>query len=280
MAETRQERRGSGQPLTSVEKISETSATSPRDATLIYLEETRRPFVSLIFLLPLLFIYEVGLWSFAAGQSRNGADVFLRHLLENAGSGISILLPLLACAALLAWHHLTGEAWHVRTQTLMWMTCECIAFAGILMVIAYVQRQVLDAGNSITALVEGQTAGTPPARSTAAQAIVYVGAGVYEELLFRLMLLPACLWLFRQFVEVKWQAFVWAVVASSLVFALAHYAPFNSAGEPLALATPAGVYAFSFRFLAGVFFATLFVQRGIGIAVGAHAAYDLIIFCG
>ena len=277
MAEIRQES-GLGKPPSSGFASKLNGAGDVQETALDYLHDTKRPFVSLIFLLPLLLVYELGLLSFAAGQSRNGADVFLRQLLENAGPGISLLLPFLACGILLAWHHLTGDAWHVRTQTLAWMALECVGFAMILMMIAYVQRQLLHADTSVTAWVAGEAESAVSSRPTAAQAIVYVGAGVYEELLFRLLLLPACVWGFRQILDVKWQAFAWAVFTSSLIFALAHYAPFNSAGEPLALNTTLGAYAFTFRFVAGAFFATLFVQRGIGIAVGAHAAYDLIIF--
>ena len=34
---------------------------------------------------------------------------------------------------------------------------------------------------------------------------------------------------------------------------------------------------FLYRFLAGMFFATLFRIRGFGIAVGAHSGYDVLV---
>ena len=60
-----------------------------------------------------------------------------------------------------------------------------------------------------------------------------------------------------------------AVTASSLVFSLAHHA--GVPGEPFTW------FAFIFRWLAGVFFAWVFVVRGFGVAVGTHTAYDLLV---
>ena len=36
-------------------------------------------------------------------------------------------------------------------------------------------------------------------------------------------------------------------------------------------------FSASFRCLAGIFFATLFVYRGFGIAAGTHALYDVLV---
>ena len=60
-----------------------------------------------------------------------------------------------------------------------------------------------------------------------------------------------------------------AVVSTSLLFSLAHHV--GPTGEALRL------FPFTFRTLAGLFFAGLFVVRGFGITVGTHAAYDLLV---
>ncbi len=115
---------------------------------------------------------------------------------------------------------------------------------------------------------------TPPARQSEAQrnvarALTFVGAGIYEEVLFRLLLLPACYTVFRILQAGPRASPGLAVLATSLMFALAHY--IGPAGDALV------PYTFCFRTLAGVYFAVLFLQRGFGITVGAHAAYDLIV---
>jgi membrane protease YdiL (CAAX protease family) len=58
-------------------------------------------------------------------------------------------------------------------------------------------------------------------------------------------------------------------VTSSLLFSAAHYV--GPLGDTFA------IYSFTFRFLAGMFFASLFLVRGFGIAAGTHAVYDILV---
>ncbi len=60
-----------------------------------------------------------------------------------------------------------------------------------------------------------------------------------------------------------------AVVVTSALFSAAHYA--GAHGETF------DWFSFCFRFLAGAFFALLFVYRGFGIAAGTHALYDIFV---
>jgi hypothetical protein len=62
---------------------------------------------------------------------------------------------------------------------------------------------------------------------------------------------------------------VGGLVVSSLLFSAAHYVgPLGDTFEP---------YSFTFRTIAGLFFAGLFLWRGFGIAAGTHAAYDMLV---
>jgi len=109
-------------------------------------------------------------------------------------------------------------------------------------------------------------------------AVGYVGAGIYEELLFRLMLLSAALGLLRLCGFPRRYAVVTGVIATSLLFSAAHY-QFDLTFAGYHFATAYGDAfrwpSFFFRFLAGVFFSLLFLFRGFGVAVGSHAMYDL-----
>ncbi|HEY3357155.1 MAG TPA: CPBP family intramembrane glutamic endopeptidase [Polyangia bacterium] len=100
--------------------------------------------------------------------------------------------------------------------------------------------------------------------------IMSFGAGVHEELLFRLILLSGILAVLHRVLRFpRWLAVAIAFVISSLLFSLAHHV--GPYGEPLQL----GV--FTYRFLAGLIFATLFYFRSFAIAVYTHALYDVYV---
>ena len=81
--------------------------------------------------------------------------------------------------------------------------------------------------------------------------------------------MPAAAWLLGRLSGSGQPAWGMGAVVSSLLFAAAHYV--GPLGDTFA------VYSFTFRFLAGVFFAVLLLIRGFGIAAGTHAAYDLLV---
>ncbi len=112
-------------------------------------------------------------------------------------------------------------------------------------------------------------AGGSPSLPRAAAVLGYLGAGVYEEAIFRLALIPLGYGLLRLLMTPKVLAGTLAVTGSALLFSIAHHA--GLPGEPFTW------YAFFFRWVAGVYFAWVFVVRGFGIAVGTHAAYDILV---
>jgi membrane protease YdiL (CAAX protease family) len=101
------------------------------------------------------------------------------------------------------------------------------------------------------------------------QVITYVGAGIYEELLFRLLLYSALLMLLRRIGLSTLLAVSLTALASSLLFSAAHHV--GPHGEPLE------DYVFLFRTIAGLYFSLVFQWRGFGVAVGAHACYDIVV---
>jgi membrane protease YdiL (CAAX protease family) len=63
-----------------------------------------------------------------------------------------------------------------------------------------------------------------------------------------------------------------AASASALLFSAAHHV--GPYGQPYSN------YLFVFRLIAGLYFAGLFQARGFGVAVGAHACYNLMVSIG
>lgn len=235
-----------------------------------YWRQSRRPLSSLLFVLPLLAVYEAGVLWLGPDAARNGAEVWLQQLLGLLGFGGCLLVPFLTIFLLLAWHHTTHENWRVSGIVLYTMAAESVLLAMILVGIAQLQAGIM----SLCGLPQ------PPAaqcvwgaervvRWFTTELVRFFGAGIYEELLFRLILLPIAIVGLSFVVPArKFQVFG-AVVLTSLAFSTAHY--IGPRGEPLV------AYTFIFRFLAGAFFATLFVYRGFGIAAGTHALYDIFV---
>ena len=222
-----------------------------------YWAASRTPLTSLVFALPLVLAYEGGVLALGRGSPRNGADVWLRQILDAAGFGQYFLLPTLTVIGLLAWHHVEHVAWKFRPGVLVGMALECVVWAAALIGIARLQDRLwpLAAGIADEGLI--------------ARIVAFCGAGLYEEVLFRLLLLPALAWGFERLGFSSLPAACWGLVTSSLLFSMAHYV--GPLGDTFA------IYSFTFRFLAGVFFAVLFLARGFGIAAGTHAIYDILV---
>jgi membrane protease YdiL (CAAX protease family) len=97
---------------------------------------------------------------------------------------------------------------------------------------------------------------------------VSLGAGVYEELVFRLGLISLLVYFFTKSVKVKkWTAVLAAFVISSVLFSLAHFVQREAIVA----------YDFIYLFIAGLILAALFRYRSFAIAVYTHAFYDMFV---
>ena len=242
-----------------------TAAKSPSSGAVGYWAESRRPLSSLAFVAPMLVAYELGVVVLGQQATRNGVDVCLRGLLDLLGFGQYFLLPALTVGILLAWHHTTAQAWRIRARALYGMSLESMALGFVLLVVANAQAALFAPTASIHL-----SASAAPAGEVAGRLVGYLGAGTYEELLFRLMLLPVVAAIARAAGATPRVSLATAVVLTSLVFSAAHYEIFTTHGDAFQW------YSFVFRFVAGVFFSLLFVWRGFGVAVGTHACYDVL----
>lgn len=261
---------------------------------------SRGPLASLVFVTPLLALYEWGVVQLGPRAIRNGADLWLRGLLDLLGFGQYFLLPAVTVALLLAWHHLSRGPWKLPLRVVPGMALESLALAVSLVLLAQLQGAVCQA-IGLPAVQEGEktksskspashlfgatevlareahdsravllsAATASPRPSAGSRLVAFLGAGIYEEVLFRLLLLPACAMALAHLGVPRAQSILWAAIATSLLFALAHYVgPHGDRWQ---------AFSFVFRALAGSFFAALFVYRGFGVAAGAHAGYDILV---
>ena len=252
---------------------------------IVYWLETRRPFCNLIFLLPLLLAYESGI-AIAAGPSgatiRNGADAWMRLWLHQAGFEVVWLLPALLLGILTIWHLVLRQPWKMTWDTLGGMAAESLLYAFVLIMLG----QLTDYGFRHASFVPAQIETSSLNRGFFLRLVTFMGAGIYEEFLFRLCLLPLTYAGFRLLLAPKGWAIAGTVVTTSFVFSLAHYLGPSADGQILPLLSDAMVriqssrhlwFGFAFRTMAGMFFAALYFFRGFGITVGAHATYDVFV---
>lgn len=244
-----------------------------------YLVATRHPWSCVIFVGPLLLVYELGLYYLGADESaslRNGADTWLRWGLAHIGLEEAFWAPAILLGVLVLWsvfrrRDRPGDYMSVWVG----MAVESGLFAIGLWALSRSVFPFLDSlgfgSNSQPTAVRvfAETMVRPTAEPAFEQVVSFIGAGIYEETLFRLLIFSCLTWILR-LVDIPWTlAGLMAAVASALLFAAAHN--LGPSGEPF------DNYVFAFRAFAGVYFTALYRFRGFGVAVGSHAGYDVLV---
>lgn len=235
-----------------------------------YLAATRQPRYSLSFALPLLVGYEVlatTLSESALDGVRNGADVVLKTVFLGLGgrAGIAAFgLAVMVAGAWLVWRDRRSHPGPMRSALLGAMLVESMVYAGLFGAVAAGLTVLLLSGVplGVTAM-----AAAPPALPLGTQLVVSLGAGIYEELLFRVLLVSGIAGLGLLLGWRRSVALLVAIAVSALIFSGFHYV--GPLGDELALPS------FTFRAIAGLLFSGLYAVRGFGIAAWTHALYDV-----
>ena len=233
-----------------------------------YWRDARSPRYALTLALPLLVLYEAlaaATVGSGTGAIRNGADV----LLKNAFAAVAGTWGPVAFGVLV----IGGGAWLVARD----VKANGAPFVGRLaLMLAEATGLALATGMVVGSLTQGLLsrlhllATGPGSFDRPTQLALSLGAGLYEELLFRVVLVGALL--FAGEVLFGWSrraSTLSAIALSALVFSAFHYV--GPYGDTLTLAS------FTFRALAGVWFSGLYVTRGFGITAWAHALYDVAL---
>lgn len=238
--------------------------------TRAYWQGSRAPRYSLLFALPLLVFYQVLAATVPPGPHggvRNGADVLLQAVfIWLAGSwGPRLFMVCFIVAGLwLVARDRRANPGRLRVAVFGTMLAESVGLALVFGIVV----------GGLTAALLGEPpplaapAGEPLGRGTVL--MLSLGAGIYEELLFRVVLVSLFAWVARR--VFRWRpltAGTTATLAGALVFSAFHYiGPYGDAWE---------VYSFVFRAIAGVFFSALYLTRGFGITAWTHALYDVFL---
>lgn len=260
------------------------SARSLSRAPDSYFELSRTRTYGLLLALPLLTAYEVSVALINAGERlhlRNAADIWLRGLLRAAGfeSTLALSALLVAAVTLLILRERRTRPVPIRGRYLGFMLVESAGLAAVFGTLV----------GGLTSAVLGPLAAMPAGswlvahplstsaldlRPSAVERLVLsLGAGLYEELVFRVLLIPALVALLVATRRVERRtAIATAVVTASVLFSAAHY--IGPLGDSLALGS------FTFRFIGGLAFSLILVLRGFGIVAWTHALYDVFLIVG
>lgn len=224
-----------------------------------YIAATHRPIHILLFLLPLIVAYEFASLIAEPGTATTGgiaAERALTRVFEAFGA-VGPHTPAIALVVVLViWQILVGRGWKPKPVVLFGMGFES-ALASLPLVVV---------GSLLSPGAVAVLAGAEPANELITRLHIAVGAGIYEELLFRLVGIAAAHFLLQDLLRLpQGIATAGAVVLTALAFALYHD-PFSR---------EQGGRLFAFYLVAGLYFGTLFVARGFGIVVASHALYDV-----
>ncbi len=246
-----------------------------------YLERTSRPVYAIVYLLPFIIFYELGTIFIntdvlSQTQIRVVAFVWLQELLVYLGFGGKFLWAapaVVVIVILLAYQLVSKKQWWVSFGDILPMTVECVLLAIPLIVLSLFLHS--SAGGAAEKLAATGGAIAQQKSSLLADIVTGIGAGIYEELLFRLILICALMLLFQDVLGWgKNNSIVLSVLISAALFGAHHHIDLLT-GQP----NQGDLFdwaKFTFRIIAGVYFAVLFAIRGFGITAGTHAFYDII----
>ena len=226
-----------------------------------YLLKSRTSFYSFLFTLPLFFLYEVNIVFLSWDDIlvvRNGADFLMRNILESFdiyglyGLGLVFLLGLLVTYIFFI---KDDQQQQVKVNFLFIMLAESMLWSVVLYFSLFKFMVLLM---------------NPTGKTILQQVTLAIGAGIYEEFLFRVLLIAGLSGILG-FVFMWDKTFknIIAVVLSGGIFSAFHF--MGEYGDFFSMEL------FLIRFFAGLFLGVLYIYRGFGITAYTHSIYDLIV---
>ena len=221
-----------------------------------------RPLTSLVFLAPLLAFYLIGvIWVRPDLAAR--ADILLRQGLGWLGVTGYLAPTWMVVLILLVWHMLRRDPWKITWGTVGLMAVETALLAVPLLVLLAVFHL---ASHNMAALQIGRAR---DARGWMDLAETCIGAGIFEELLFRLLMVGGAVYILREVLKEQSAGSAVAVILiAAAIFAGAHVMD-----RPSQFVWD----LFLFRSAAGVYLGFVFFHRGFGVAAGTHILFNFAV---
>jgi hypothetical protein len=230
--------------------------------SLSYLKVTKNIYYSLLFILPMLFLYEIMCWIQFAGmpaEIRNGADIILRQLIMGVGKhseSIYGLLLIIVFFCIMFFNRKFVKKGRIKFTFLLYMFAESLLWTLGFLILMSISEKVLLSILERNIIPE--------------QFYLAIGAGIWEELLFRLGAVGLCLSLLTKIIRYSGiLSSLIAILFAAVLFSLFHY--IGSFGDIFTYKS------FYIRTWAGIFLGALYLFRGLGITVYTHIFYDMAI---
>lgn len=238
-----------------------------------YFESTRTATYGFLAVLPLLVMYEALILYVneeGLSQIRVGADLWTKQFLASFGAtgifsvGIAVMLIGVAVFVRERRQHIP-----LKSTYFGFLVGESAMYA---VVVAFLVSGV------VGFIFSGIATGVQPSMmgvyqdgrlGTGMMLVLSIGAGLYEELIFRVVLVGGLFWILRSMFGSKRVAYIVAALIGAAIFSAVHY--IGPMGDVFAL------HSFVFRFLFGLALNAIFLLRGFGVAAWTHAIYDVLV---
>ena len=225
-----------------------------------YFQKSESPFYSFIITLPMFLVYELGLFLMRGTEFsyiKNGADVLIEEAISTLGFDIFYLsssLFLLVFFVVAYYQKKNYQSFTIHKSYLAIMLLESFIYASLLLIFL---------GNMGLYLMDISV------ENIQFNLILSLGAGIYEELIFRVFFLfifyRLIKFIFKSMSHFSTQFF--ALFISSILFSLFHFMGSESFSQD----------AFTIRFIAGILLGLLYINRGFGITAITHSFYDIFV---
>lgn len=229
-----------------------------------YFTNTHTLLYSFLLSLPLFLIYE-GLILISQPNTENivriSVDVWMKSIFTYLGvNAVSFSLLAMMLIGFFILYKERERLKELRFVYFIFLFFECLIYA---ILVAFIS-------NTLVSVLLNMAATDPVQSLTYLQKLALsLGAGLYEELFFRVILVSLFILLFNKIFGKKWAAVVAAVTLSALMFSAVHY--MGDMGDMFTL------NSFLYRFLFGMILNGLYVWRGFGVAAWTHAIYDVLV---
>ena len=225
-----------------------------------YLKKSKSSFYSFVITLPIFLVYELGIFLMRDTEFsyiKNGADVLIEEAISTLGFDIfyiSSSLFLLVFFIVAYYQKRNYDSFKIYKSYLFLMLFESLIYASLLLFFL---------GSMGLYLMDISV------ENVQFNLILSLGAGIYEELIFRVF----SLFIFYRLVKFifksmnHFSAQFFALFLSSILFSLFHFIGAESFTQD----------AFTIRFIAGILLGLLYINRGFGITAITHSFYDIFV---